>query len=92
MTVRGGLLAEGIRLSQSEAEEREHSRVTLGGAFAAQVALESRPLFLELFALAAFEASLYVYRTTDAVSEPSGTGEVATRPTYRAFIGLGYEL
>lgn len=92
ITLRGGLLAEAIRISQTEAQDREHARATFGGVFGAQAAIESRPIVGDLFVELALEAAFYVYRATGAAIEPTGEGEIATRPAYRALIAVGYEL
>lgn len=90
-TLRGGLGAEVIRISQSEAEDRERARSTYGSAVVAAFGFETRPLW-DFFLAVNLEAVLYVYRATDAAIEPAGNGEIVTEATYRAFFGLGYEL
>lgn len=91
LTVRGGLMAEVVRLHEAERDAREAARTGVGAALAAQLALESPPLVGDLFVAASLEAALYVYRGTSAVLEPTGEGEVYTRPTYRAHAALGWE-
>lgn len=91
-TMRGGLGAEALRLAQKERYGRERTRVAWGGAFAAQLALETPPLFADLFASASFEAAIYAHRQSAAELEPVGQGDVATRVAYRALFALGYEL
>jgi hypothetical protein len=90
-TLRGGFGAEAIRISQSESSNREPARTSFGSALAAHVGFETRPWW-DFFLLVHLEAALYVYRATDAAIEPAGNGEIVTRPTYRGFFGLGYEL
>jgi hypothetical protein len=64
----------------------------VGGAFAAQLAVESTALVGDLFVSLIGEAALYVYRASDAALEPIGGGEIVTHPTYRALFAVGYEL
>ncbi|MCC7380355.1 MAG: caspase family protein [Deltaproteobacteria bacterium] len=91
LSLRGGLAWEGLRLSQSEESGLERSRSGWGTAFAAHLGVESPPLIGDLFASAAVEAALYVYRDTAAALEPTGEGEISTRPALRGVFTLGYE-
>ncbi len=91
LTLKGGLMAEAMRLSQVEVQNREAARSTWGGAFALHAALQSPPFLGDFVASVVAEAAIYVYRGTDADREPAGPGEVLTRPSYRALLALGYE-
>ena len=91
-TLRGGLAAEALWLTQSEAEAREPTRSTFAGAFALQVGLQSPPFLGDFVVSLIGEAALYAYRSTAAAFEPTSAVELSTRPTYRAFLALGYEL
>lgn len=91
ITLRGGLAVEGLRLAQAEAAGKERSRESWGAVFAGQLALESPPLVGDLFIAAAVEAALYVYRSTPAALEPTGSGELTTRPALRGLFSVGYE-
>lgn len=90
-TLRGGLLAELVRFSQSERDAKEHARANLAGAFALRVGIESPPLLGDLWAAASVEAALYALRSSGAVLEPTGDGELRTYPALRAYLSLGYE-
>lgn len=91
LTLKGGLMAEATRLSQVEVQDKETERSNWGGAFALHAALQSPPFLGDFVVSAVGEAAIYVYRGTDADREPVGTGEVLTRPAYRALLALGYE-
>lgn len=91
VTLRGGLLAEILRLSQSEVSQQEPQRNTLGGALGVHAGIETPPFFGDFVASLAGEAAVYVYRGSAADREPSGPGELLTRPAYRALMSLGYE-
>jgi hypothetical protein len=91
LTVRGGLAVEALRLAQSEAAAKERSRESWGAVFAGQLALESPPLIADLFVAASAEAAVYVYRSTSAALEPTGAGELSTRPALRGLLSVGYE-
>jgi hypothetical protein len=91
LSVRGGLLVEGVRLTQSEVDDKEPTRATQGGAFGAQLALESPPFLGDFVASIVGEAAFYVYRRTDVELEPIDGGAIVTRPSYRLLASLGYE-
>ncbi len=92
VTLRGGLAAELVRLHQAEVRAREPDRTSWGGAFSAQVALESVPIADVLTAAIVTEAALYAYNASEAAVTPDlEGGSVATRPTYRALLALGYQ-
>lgn len=91
LTLRGGLLAEGLMLMQSEAEGREPGRTSAAAAVGAHVGLESPPLLGDFVAALSGEAALYAYRFTSAELEPAAGAELTTRPTYRVFVSLGYQ-
>lgn len=92
VTLRGGLAAELVRLHQFEVESREPDRTSWGGAFSAQVGVESAPIADVLTAALLTEAALYAYSASDAaVATEAGAGSVATRPTYRVLVALGYQ-
>lgn len=92
VTLRGGLGSELVRLHQSEVAAREPSRTSWGGAFLAQAALESAPI-ADVFTVALVgEAALYAYTASEAtVADQAAEGTVATRPTYRILLSMGYQ-
>ncbi len=91
VTLRASLLAEAVRIEQSEVASASPDRTTWGAAVGAGAAIESPPL-LDLSLALGGEAMFYAYRRTDARQTPTGEGELATRPTYRLWVGLRYEL
>ena len=92
VTGRAGPLLAARRPTHADAAGRARARARFGGAVGGQLAVESRPIFERLVVSAALEAALYAYRATAAELEPTGAGSVATLPTYRVLLGLGYEL
>jgi hypothetical protein len=91
LTLRTGVSVEALRLAQAEAAALEPTRVGGGAALAALLGVESAPLLGDLHVGASVEAALYVYRATGAVLAPTDAGELATRPTVRAHLVLGWE-
>ena len=91
VTLRASLLAEAIRIAQVEVTGASPARSTWGAAVGAGAAIESPPV-LDLSLAVGGEAMFYAYRSTDARQTPTGDGELVTRPTYRLWLGLRYEL
>jgi hypothetical protein len=91
LTLRAGVAAEALRLTQTEAEGREPARVGGAAALAALLGVDSAPLVGDVSVGASVEAALYVYRATSAVLAPTDAGELATRPTVRAHLVIGWE-
>ncbi|MBK6686626.1 MAG: caspase family protein [Deltaproteobacteria bacterium] len=89
LTVRGGLLVEGLRLAQVEAEDREPSRTTWGAAFGAQLALESPP-FGDFGAAVLGEVAFYLFRRSNAELEPIEASSLVSEPNLRLLLALGY--
>lgn len=90
-TLRGGVLVELLRWSQSEQDDKEPSRAGLAGTFGVQLGVESPPLFDLLILGASAELAFYVYRRSEAAVAPAGDGGLVSAPNLRLLVNVGYE-